>query len=1106
MILICTNEIAGPTGYHKSVVELANGLHQAGYPVTVLSFLGAADGSGRMLPLWPLDTGVSAFALQTLAADGGRLLHRNYHPVFSGSLGSLRYAFTANQLAVLRQFNATLSADDTVIFTSPLQSLAFKHAIGSDVRRPRTMLQIHGDYLHHVELWQLLSESREVVDRLQTVAGGLRAQFIPMFDDADVVFIPNFPGDDGTVIERVGHDGVNIVLPASFQHRKNQLDAIRALALVEDESVQLTLWGNVNPLNPYCIAVRQLIDELGLDERIHLPGFGTEADIYSTADIVLMTSLSEGFGYPLIEAAHHSLPAVAYDFEFGPRDAIEDGGTGYITPLGDVEQLAQRLTELAADESLRAAFGRRAHEVYAERFANEAVAEQHRRLLGPAGISIDLVEAFATVGGEPVAVEEISHRLHRVGARSLHEVTVMSAVELHDVQIDNGKRATAPKVQRMSGATRIEFHADGNEVISYAITPGSEDRHYLANTAENEFEVLPYLRRDADYGDGTPPVIDTIFAVSGGSKQVTPRDVTKALGILTKNAPRDITWKVRQLTASARPKATMSDQAGSTAAAAPTPARSSQRGNIARALGVPTATLGSIGRVAISLGTAAVASGVMRLVTRRGEPTRREIERHPWFPVISGVDNFGTPVNRAGGVAVRNAGSVRRPSVSIKGEYDWLVLRDAVSERRIAPPFSFGEMFERICTAEREHGLFEMTTPDGVHLWELGRAALIIQLTEAFGMWSAAPPIGTPVQDVYDGPKLLTTATPARRVVFDYSRRGGSDYRTAAFRGETTMFVVQPEPDGYPEVDDTNAVYPLHEFNRWRLSSRRRWAQLRAPEIDARPFEEALSDALGIRVDLGNHLRSRLLTFLDQRDFWTPVFERVQPEEVLISSSHWWAGVSVAAQRAGALVADIQYAETGRHHPTFWFGDTPRYGATRLYAWSEFWAARTNGYQEHVIVPRQQPELMAAIQGETRPETIWDVCIISQPRVFRRILAFVQELVRERPGLKVVIAPHPVQRLAMPVELAAAGLSDKVTISPEDTLTTVQRAEVCVGGYSTSMWEAAALGRPVYVIPLPGYELTCPDIESGLFRLAASPHDLVPYEVPESRHDIFGTA
>ena len=67
---------------------------------------------------------------------------------------------------------------------------------------------------------------------------------------------------------------VNIALPASFQHRKNQLDAIRALSRLEDDSVHLTLWGNISPLNPYFIAVNELIDSLGLRDRVSIPGFG----------------------------------------------------------------------------------------------------------------------------------------------------------------------------------------------------------------------------------------------------------------------------------------------------------------------------------------------------------------------------------------------------------------------------------------------------------------------------------------------------------------------------------------------------------------------------------------------------------------------------------------------------------------------------------------------------------------------------------------------------------------------------------------------------------------------------------------------------------------
>ncbi|MEJ6543803.1 glycosyltransferase [Brachybacterium paraconglomeratum] len=1119
MIVICTNEVAGPTGYHKSVVQLGNGLSAAGYAVAVLGFLGTGDIASRMLPVWPLDLEVPAYTLRALPADGGRLLHRNAHPELTGDLGALHYEFTANELAALRELNDALTEEDTIVFTAPVQALAFQHALGGDARRPRTVLQIHGDYLHHAELWDPLMATRDVIDRLQTVADGLRQQFIPTFADEDVVFIPNFPGEGPGAIQRVEHEGVNIALPASFQHRKNQLDAVRALSLIEDESVHLTLWGNINRNNPYYVAVRELVDSLDLGGRVHMPGFGTEHDVYSTADIVLMSSLSEGFPYPLLEAMYQGRPTVSYDFDFGPREAIEDGASGYIVPLGDVEQLAARLGEVAADAALRERFGRRARERYDERFAPSAVVEQYREFFGPHDAPLDLANVFATDGKEPIGTEEIEHRARRTRGGRLHQLTVTSLVGLHDVQVDDGLQTRAAKVRTQRGTTRIEFEASAPVVISYTTAPGSGDRHYLASTtAQHELVVLAHLRRDARYGAGRPAAQDAIFGTSGGTL---PLHAPTALAHLAMRAPRDVVWKARDVatTVGTRMRARR-ELAGAEGATLSQPSANPTEGEAPLGQSADldledetsaggTVDARSILTPLLDIGPSAAAS-TMRILSGLSRapaaPTRREIPRHPWYPVTAGVDSFGTPINQTGGVQVRNAGTAERPTVSVRGEYDWVELRDGASRRRVSPPWSYGEMFERLCEAERKHGLFEITTADDVHLWELGRSALVIQLAEAAGFWGAAPAVGGDVRDEYLGSKRLSKAPRADRVVFDYARRGQSGYRTAPFVDDESLFVVQPGADGYPDVDETNMVYPFAEFTQWKKDWRRRWSHLRVPEVDARPFEAALSEALGIRVDLGDHLRNRLVKFLAEREFFTPVFERVQPEEVLIASSHWWAGIAAAASRSGARVSDIQYALTSHYAPSFWFGQKPRYGATRFYAWSDFWAERTNVYDEHVVVPRQQEELTAAIESPSTVEKRWDVCVVSQPRVLRRILAFVQELVRERPEMRVVIAPHPAQRTIIGRELAAAGLEEAVDIAEEDTLTTITRSAMAVGTFSTSLWESAALGCPTFVIPVPGHEETLQDVESDLFRLATSPHDLVPYEVPASRHDIFGTA
>ncbi|WP_348981831.1 glycosyltransferase family 4 protein [Brachybacterium epidermidis] len=1179
--MICTNEIAGPTGYHKSVVQLANGLHEAGYPVALLGFLGTGDVSSRMIPRWPLDLDVPAFTLRTLPARGGRLQHRNVHPEMHGALGALQYAFTANELAALRDLNAALSDQDTIIFTAPVQALAFQRALSGDARRPRTVLQIHGDYSHHAELREPLLAARGMIDRVQTVADGLRAQFTPPFDASDVVFIPNFPGEGTTPLERTAHEGVNIALPASFQHRKNQLDAVRALSLIDDESVTLTLWGNISSLHPYYLAVRELVESLGLQDRVRMPGFGTEQDVYGSADIVLMTSLSEGFAYPLLEAMYHSRPTVSYDFDFGPAEAIEDGDSGFLVPIGDVELLAARLQELAQDAGLRERFGRRARERFDATFATPAVEQQYRDFLGPQGNMLDIPGLFSAEGGEPIAAEAITHGLRRPQGRLLHRITVASPIELHDVRIDDGHSVRAPRVRRDATRTVIEFPAGAPCVVSYTTAPGSQDRHYLASTTRgHELEILAHLRRDADYGAGRPGVVETLRLPSGGSGVARPM---QSLTYLARRAPGDVLWKSRQIIAAygARRRAhrelsaatsAQSDApleapghehediesrerdsaAGATVSAASatavepdssfdmpttfrdraaqpraeaapdtaaprTPTESAQTGYLLDAAPDATEALhgqngsAASGRLSAaveqvrSVGTFAASSAVSamaRAVTKPSVGAHRVVGRHPWFPVSGGVDSCGVPVGGAGGVEVVNAGGAECPSVVVRGEYDWLVLRDGVSRRRVGAPWSYGELFEGVCAAERDFGLFDITGPGGVHVWELGRSALVIQLAEAAGLWGAASAVAEPVSDVYVGPKRLSSAPSARRVVFDYARRGQSGYRTERFVDDETLFVVQPDAGGYPGVEESDLAYPFAEFLEWKRGWRRRWAHLRVPEADARPFEEALSRSLGVRVDLGDHLRNRLAKFLAEREFFTPVFERVAPEEVLIASSHWWAGIAAAAERSGARGSDVQYALTSRFAPSFWFGGRPHYGASRFYAWSDLWAGRTNACDEHVVVPRVMPELRAALEGPGL-DPVWDVCVISQPRVLRRILGFVRELVVERPELRVVVAPHPAQRGIIGGELAAAGVESRVEVAAEDTLSVVRRARVAGGTFSTSLWEAAALGCPTFVIEVPGYGETLEDVSSGLFRLARSPHDLVPFEVPESRHHIF---
>ena len=91
-------------------------------------------------------------------------------------------------------------------------------------------------------------------------------------------------------------------------------------------------------------------------------------DAYHAGHIVLLTSISEGFPYTLIEAMASGKATVATDVG-GVREAT--GGAGIIVPPQDPERMAEACLILLRDASLREIVGRAARERILSRFTLE---------------------------------------------------------------------------------------------------------------------------------------------------------------------------------------------------------------------------------------------------------------------------------------------------------------------------------------------------------------------------------------------------------------------------------------------------------------------------------------------------------------------------------------------------------------------------------------------------------------------------------------------------------------------------------------------------------------------------------------------------------------
>lgn len=131
-------------------------------------------------------------------------------------------------------------------------------------------------------------------------------------------------------------------------------------------------------------ALREELDRLG--DRVRVLGALTHEQVhqlYGRADVFALPSHQEGFPLVVVEAMAAGLPVVSTRVGAIP-DIVRDGTDGFLVEVSGVEQLRDRIDQLAGDPALRRKMGESGRE-RARGFARDAVLEDlgeiYRRLL-----------------------------------------------------------------------------------------------------------------------------------------------------------------------------------------------------------------------------------------------------------------------------------------------------------------------------------------------------------------------------------------------------------------------------------------------------------------------------------------------------------------------------------------------------------------------------------------------------------------------------------------------------------------------------------------------------------------------------------------------------
>lgn len=149
--------------------------------------------------------------------------------------------------------------------------------------------------------------------------------------------------------------GIQIVLSlGAIRPMKRTIHQIQAFERAVDSGFPGCLIVAGQPIGSYGEKVRRYCLSSRWREKIHFTGAVSsqkKMELYQASDLILVTSVKEGWGLIVTEAGSQGTPAAVYDVD-GLRDSVQNGKTGLIVPNGNIEALSKAILRLHRDERL----------------------------------------------------------------------------------------------------------------------------------------------------------------------------------------------------------------------------------------------------------------------------------------------------------------------------------------------------------------------------------------------------------------------------------------------------------------------------------------------------------------------------------------------------------------------------------------------------------------------------------------------------------------------------------------------------------------------------------------------------------------------------------
>jgi N-acetyl-alpha-D-glucosaminyl L-malate synthase BshA len=189
---------------------------------------------------------------------------------------------------------------------------------------------------------------------------------------------------------------------SNFRPVKRVVDVVKVFALVARElPAQLFLVGD----GPDRSAAEWLAHDLQIHEKVHFMGKQEQVnELLPLADLMVMPSELESFGLAALEAMACKVPSIATQVG-GVTELIDDGVTGLLYPVGNVEDMAAGAVSLLKDRDRLEAMREAGRATARKRFCSSLVVphyvKYYEQVLGGQGTGTSHPIEQKSLAGDP---------------------------------------------------------------------------------------------------------------------------------------------------------------------------------------------------------------------------------------------------------------------------------------------------------------------------------------------------------------------------------------------------------------------------------------------------------------------------------------------------------------------------------------------------------------------------------------------------------------------------------------------------------------------------------------------------------------------------------